>query len=288
MRAVEAQRPSGQSRGVTTPATMVRINSSREARRPAMLVAEAATSEAPMPWSFPRAAPTLGDAEVHVWRAPVDRERAMALTHVLTDAERASVGRFHFESDRSSSTVTRGALRTLCGRYLDKAPGAVSFEVAARGKPSIAGTSGSLALHFNVSHSGALALLAFTRADELGVDVEQKRALDDLTAIAEGVFSERELAFVRGLTNPDDAHEAFFRCWTRKEAFIKATGEGLACPLQGFDVTLAAGEPARLLHVDGRDASRWSMHDVPIDAGYAAALVVARQGLIVRFFSCAF
>jgi 4'-phosphopantetheinyl transferase len=138
-------------------------------------------------------------------------------------------------------------------------------------------------LHFNLSHSHELGLLGVTRAREVGVDVEHLKPMDDLRAIAARFFAAAENASLLAL--PAAEHQgAFFRCWTRKEAFIKATGRGLAQPLDGFAVSLAADEPARFLDIAGDpDAlARWTLYDLRPPAGYAGALVVEGAAGAVR------
>nr|ASV46661.1 hypothetical protein [uncultured bacterium] len=134
-------------------------------------------------------------------------------------------------------------------------------------------------IRFNVSHSGEMALYAFARGRELGVDVEEVRRMEDGLHIAERFFSQAEVAVFRSL--PEEIRDdAFFNCWTRKEAYIKAVGEGLSFPLHVFDVSLAPGEPARLLASrDPQQAERWSLRGLPDPApGYRAAIVVEGEG----------
>jgi 4'-phosphopantetheinyl transferase len=132
-------------------------------------------------------------------------------------------------------------------------------------------------VQFNLSHSGQLGLVACARGREIGVDIEQRRPVRDLLALARTAFSPAEYAAFSALPPPDQLH-AFFSCWSRKEAFIKATGEGIS-QLADFDVSLAPGEPARLLRVAGEplDRPRWSLHDLPAIADHAAALVLERR-----------
>jgi 4'-phosphopantetheinyl transferase len=227
-------------------------------------------------WQPPPSELALAGADVHVWRVALDppAEAVAALAHTLSDDERDRAARFHFDRDRIAFTVARGTLRTLAGRYLAAPPARLAFGYRERGKPYLAAPGG---LRFNVSHSGQRALLCFARDREVGVDIELRRALTDLLALARTAFSPAEYAALCRL--PEAAHpDAFFACWSRKEAFIKATGEGVA-QLAAFDVNLAPGEPARLLRIDGEPpgASRWSIHDLPAIPGYAAALVVERR-----------
>lgn len=212
--------------------------------------------------------------EVHVWRVALDRsdESVSPFQAVLARDERRRAERFHFARDRRRFSVTRGALRMLLARYLGGDPTDVDFEYGAHGKPRLAGDP---SLRFNVSHSHELALLAFTHGAELGIDVERERRLEDLEEIAERFFSPRETTALRGL-QPAQRPGAFFRCWTRKEAWIKATGDGLAQALHTFDVSLAPGETPRLEVVSGRpgEAERWWMADLEPAPGYAGALAI--------------
>lgn len=148
-----------------------------------------------------------------------------------------------------------------------------------RGKPSLAPSYGGESIRFNVSHSNELALYAMTNHREVGVDIEFMRPLDEVESIARRFFSTREQAILRSLP----AHlkqQGFYNCWTRKEAYIKATGEGISQPLDQFDVSLAPGEPARLLSVSGKpdEASRWSFEVLRPSIEYAAALAVEGSG----------
>ncbi|HEX3764632.1 MAG TPA: 4'-phosphopantetheinyl transferase superfamily protein [Kofleriaceae bacterium] len=227
-------------------------------------------------WQPPPAELALDGADVHVWRVALDppAERVAALARTLDDDERARAARFHFDRDRTAFTVARGALRTLAGRYLGESPARLRFGYRDRGKPYLLAppVEPPGQLRFNVSHSGKLALLCFARDREVGVDIEHRRPLSDLLGLAHTAFSPPEYAALCRL--PPAAHErAFFACWSRKEAFIKATGEGVA-QLAAFEVSLAPGEPARLVRVDGEPSGRWSLHELPAIPDYAAALVV--------------
>ncbi|HEX2093753.1 MAG TPA: 4'-phosphopantetheinyl transferase superfamily protein [Longimicrobiaceae bacterium] len=232
-------------------------------------------------WGDPAARPALEEGEVHVWCAPLDppEESVRRYRELLATDELARVDRFRFDRDRRRSTVARGVLRMLLGRYLAESPRRVEFRYESHGKPVLAGGPADRGVRFNVSHSGELALFAFTRGRELGVDVELVHSIEDAEQIAERFFSAAENAVFRSLP-AELREEAFFNCWTRKEAYIKAVGEGLSFPLHVFDVSLAPGEPARLL--DSRDpeqAERWSLYGLPDPApGYKAALVVEGSG----------
>ena len=229
-------------------------------------------------WQPPPAEPALAAGDVHVWRIALDppADAIAALARTLSDDEHGRAARFHFDRDRVAFTVARGALRTLAGRYLDEPPARLAFGYRERGKPYLTAPPGAPGLRFNLSHSGQRALVCFACDRELGVDIELRRELSDLRSLARTAFSPAEYAALCRLP-PDAQPHAFFTCWSRKEAVIKATGEGVA-QLAAFDVSLAPGEPARLLRFDGEppDAPRWSLHDLPAIPGYAAALAVER------------
>lgn len=232
-------------------------------------------------WGRPPAAVRLEGGEVHVWAAPLDppADEARGYAALVAPDERERMERFRFERDRRRFGVARGVLRLLIGRYLETDPRRVVFRYESHGKPALSGELAERGLRFNVSHSGEMALYAFARERELGVDVEEVRPMEDGLDIAERFFSQAEVAAFRALP-AEVRDEAFFNCWTRKEAYIKAVGEGLSFPLHVFDVSLAPGEPARLIASrDPRQAERWSLRELPDPApGYRAAVVAEGTG----------
>ena len=231
----------------------------------------------------PGAVPALGPADVHVWKTALDvAPPAVArLSRSLSQDERGRAERFHFERDRVRFTVARGALRALLGRYLGVAPAALRFDYGAHGKPAlaapVAGPSG-WDLRFNVSHSAGVALYAVARGREVGVDVEGHRADFATAEIAERFFSPAERRALAALP-PERRCEAFFACWARKEAYIKARGLGLSLALDGFDVSLVPGEPAALLATrdDPLERDRWSLRALDPGPGLAGAVVGERR-----------
>jgi 4'-phosphopantetheinyl transferase len=230
-----------------------------------------------MTWRTAPSDLALAPAAVDVWRVALVQPPAVmdALAGTLDADERDRAARFHFARDRAAYTVARGALRTLAARYVGCAAAAIGFGYRAKGKPFLAAPADPpLDLRFNVSHSDGVGLVCFARGCEVGVDVERRRPLDDLLSLARISFSAGEYARLCQFA-PDDRAAAFFACWSRKEAFIKLTGEGVS-QLADFDVSLDPGAPARLLRVAGEPpgALRWSLHDLPEIAGYAAALAV--------------
>lgn len=218
--------------------------------------------------------------EVHVWIAPLDGAGARrdALEAVLSPDEAARAARFRFEEDRRRFVAARGTLRSILGRYLGCAAAEVRFEYGPFGKPLLAAPGEPQPLHFNLSHAGELALLAVARGRRVGIDVEQIRPLRDLEALVERFFAAYERATIGALA-PELRQEAFFTCWTRKEAYIKARGEGLTFPLHAFDVTILPSDPAGLRSVSGdaAEASRWSLREIRPRTGYVAALAVEGQ-----------
>jgi len=214
--------------------------------------------------------------EVHVWRADLQQPPELQETYLglLDQDERARAARFHFAQHRRRFVLSRGFLRVLLGRYLEIEPERVRFAYGPYGKPSLLDEHGASRLRFNASHSHELAVYAFVRDCEIGVDVEYVKEDFETEDIARHFFSAYEVETLAGLPEPERA-AAFFRCWTRKEAYIKAIGSGLSHPLDDFDVTLAPDAPAALLrdYRDEQATSRWSMFNLELDK-YAGALVV--------------
>lgn len=235
----------------------------------------------PSIWLRPPESPSLEAGEVHVWRMeleqPQDVLEKFRGTLEADELQRAS--RFHFDKHRNSFVAARGFLRRVLSRYLDAKPEALRFSYGEYGKPALDGT-----LHFNMSHSHGLALLAITEGRQIGVDVEHIRADFATEDIARHFFSHSEVESF-GRLQKEEQVAAFFRCWTRKEAFIKATGRGLSQPLDAFDVTLGPGVAAELLRVEADEASRWSMSDIDVGEDYAGALVVEGRALTIRFWN---
>ncbi len=234
------------------------------------------SEEAPIdPWRTPAGLPRLAEGEVHVWRTPVlsSPEQAAALEATLIDEERRRADRFRIEADRTRYIVSQGLIRAALGAYLRLSPESVPIVYGHRGKPALGDIDAGRDLRFNVSHAHDLVLLALAEGSEVGVDVEHIRPKRVDERLVRRFFSKGEGE--QWFAYPaEERIEAFFRCWTRKEAYIKAKGDGLWLPLERFTVTL--GEPARLEEVqwDPADAARWSLFDLAPGEGYAGALVV--------------
>lgn len=218
----------------------------------------------------------LPDDEVQLWRVDLDsiRSQESRWQELLSPDEAERAARFHFAADRQRFVAGRALLRTILAGYLASPPSEISFSYSAREKPSLfSGSEHSLS--FNLSHSGGIALYAFSRGREIGVDVEQIRTDFDVEGIARRFFSAREQEQLTALPHAERV-EAFFRCWTRKEAYIKATGDGLSLPLTQFDVSLNRGGSNALLATrpDGSEAGRWRLNEVAAGDGFVAAICV--------------
>ena len=229
------------------------------------------------PWEAPPRTLVLPDGEVHVWRAALDDTKSQArdFEQILSNEERDRAARFSSARDREHFTVARAMLRLIVGKYLSIEPRQLQLTRGPHGKPALATERGANALRFNSSRSGELALCAIARGRDVGVDVEHVRAdLDlDVDQIAERFFSPRELATFRVLP-PERKQQAFFTCWVRKEAYLKATGDGLAIPLESFSVSFSEGDPAALLDVPGHPEhpSEYSLWELDPGPSYVAAL----------------
>lgn len=219
----------------------------------------------------------LAEGVVHVWCANLEpgAEQVAVLQKTLSPSEKQRACSFRFGRHRRRFTVARGILRVLLGRYLGTAPLGVDISYSDYGKPYLP----TKTIDFNVSHSEEFGLFAFCLGAEIGVDLEKIRPINDAEGIAARFFSEGE--YQRLQQSPSDRRsEAFFACWTLKEAFIKAVGEGLSYGLSEFDVSFVPGQTAGLNSIHGREeeARQWSLHSLFPAPGYSAALAVKGQG----------
>ena len=239
-------------------------------------------SEENSTWATPPQSPSLETGTVHVWRISLDQpnDSLDRFQRTLEPDELNRASRFHFEKHRRHFIVARGFLRSVVAPYLEMQPESLRFSYGPYGKPVLASEH---ALRFNLSHSHEVALLAVALDAELGVDVEHIRADFASEEIAQRFFSRAEVEVFNSLPK-EERVVAFFRCWTRKEAYIKAIGKGLSQALDAFDVTLAPDIQPALLRAEDDDASRWSLSDVDVGEGYAGALAVERPVAEVRFF----
>lgn len=229
-------------------------------------------------WTTPPGGVQVIANQVHVWRAAIDQSlnRIDSLQKLLSEEEQKRAQRFVFQKDRNRFILARGLLRTLLGRYLEIGPEKVNFIYNSFGKPDLAEIKTEI--RFNLSHSRNIILLAFTRNRHVGVDVEYIREDFAEMPIAERFFAPQEVAELQSL--PDDQRTlAFFNCWTRKEAYIKAVGKGLSIPLDEFRVSLRPDQPAALLFnkKDNAETSRWRMETLDPGPDYVGAVAVDGQ-----------
>ncbi|MBZ5526353.1 MAG: 4'-phosphopantetheinyl transferase superfamily protein [Acidobacteriia bacterium] len=239
-----------------------------------------------VPWSLPPSSLSLSPGDLHVWRFPLDLPPSsfQILASSLLPGEIARARRFVFASDHDHFIAARGALRLLLGSYLRTPPAEVSLLKGPHGKPFLPPPSARGAeapdLRFNLSHSHGLALCAFALRSELGIDLEKFRPDFASAEIAGRFFSPAERSELLSLS-PDLHTRGFFNCWTRKEAYVKARGQGLHIPLHSFDVSLAPGQPPILRSAD---SARWSLLSFSPAQDYSAALVAEGSDWNVRFF----
>lgn len=229
-------------------------------------------------WDAPPSVLELPHGEVHLWRAQLQACDAdfARLGRLLAGDERERAARFHLDLHRRTYTLSRGILRVILAGYLHEDPARLVLATGDYGKPFLATHN----LRFNLSHSSGLALYAFATGADVGIDLERITSDLDYTALAERFFSPAEREELLSLP-VQCRREAFFTCWSRKEAFVKALGEGLSMGLADFDVTMSPLEMARVIEVRGRpeEARRWSLRALDLGRAYAAAVAV--EGNIV-------
>jgi 4'-phosphopantetheinyl transferase len=218
---------------------------------------------------------------IHIWAvrlddATVDLDLDLDL---LSPEERERLARFKFERDRRRYLVAHIALHDILRRYLPSEPARVSFDIGANGKPRLPHAPASSDVEFNLSHSHEMALLAVCHKREVGIDIEYVKEDFECQEVAERFFSAREIVAMRGLP-VSLQRQAFFKCWTSKEAFLKAKGTGLSGALDEVEITLTAADQVRIT----AGVPGWSLSEVdPID-GYEGALVVANAPVPICYY----
>ena len=209
---------------------------------------------------------------MHIWRIPLEASPAILAGYhrLLAPEERARAASFHFEIHRARFVIARARLRILLASYLGCDPAGLTFSYTEHGKPYLSG----IWLTFNLSHTHEMAVVGVARNRAIGVDIEHIRAELAGEEIAERYFASAEVRALRSFL-PEEQPAAFFRCWTRKEAYIKARGEGLSIPLADFEVCLEEKEDLPLVHYkEPEEGARWELHNIPVQKGYAAAVAV--------------
>ncbi len=246
-------------------------------------------------WRAPPSSFSISEQEAHIWLVNLDLPAGLVqrLYLYLSPDEREQAQRFQFEYLRKRYIAGRGSLRVILGGYLHMPPGELSISYEAFGKPRFDPKKGGSWLSFNFTHSHELALLAVIRRLAIGIDLEYERELADADEIAARYFSREEVCIYHQLP-PQEKQAAFYRCWTRKEAFIKAIGEGLSYPLDRFNVSVTSTDAAKLIQIGGSQEAglEWNIFDIKPGPNYTAALAVEcpqyqqRSGFNLVFWQC--
>jgi 4'-phosphopantetheinyl transferase len=241
------------------------------------------------PWPLAPAQPRLTHGVVHIWCLSLELpEPAIAsLRTILSPAEETRAARYRFDKHRRKFIACRGQVRRILASYLNADESQIRFNYGPKGKPSLASPWSDSEIQFNVSDSNELALCALCLNRDLGVDIESTSRPTDFDGLAERFFAAREVDVLRSL--PDDQRiEAFFNCWTRKEAVLKAVGIGLGMPLNRVEVTLAPQDPARVLVFadDAAHSSPWWLESLDPATGYVGA--IASRGTPLEVMSWRF
>lgn len=226
----------------------------------------------------------LATRDIDVWAVQLTARDVVVEScfAILSPDERVRADRYRFDGYRRSFVLSRGILRALLGCYLSVPANTIRFSYTKWGKPCLFGSNSDI--QFNVSHSTNTALYAMTRQCILGVDIERVRPLQDMYRIAERFFCPEEIEDLRALP-PAERETAFFNCWSRKEAYVKAIGEGLLMPLNRFRVTLTPGDPVQFVHLcgDREAAEEWTVQNISVVPGYAAAIAYHDEFRPLRF-----
>jgi 4'-phosphopantetheinyl transferase len=225
-------------------------------------------------WHYPPEKFALQQNEVHIWKAKLDVDPILEqkLWHLLSNDEKLRANRFRFQIDRLHYISARGILRSILGRYLNMRSAEVYFRYGQQGKPAL---SPEHELKFNISHSGGLSLFALTLNKDIGIDLEKINEEIEIDSIANRFFAPGEVKRLFSLPQKDQTH-AFFQCWTRKEAFIKAKGDGLSFPLDQFEVSFGDPGQGRLLKTkwDIDEVNKWHLTTFDPEEGFTGALAV--------------
>ena len=228
-------------------------------------------------WPSRSDAAPLADNDIHVWATVLATPANIleGFARNLSPDETARANKFKFEKHRNRYIAGRGALRAILGRYLGAGPADLRFIYSDNGKPALAEEFADAGIHFNLAHTGELALLAVTRIGTVGVDVESVRPVKNVDELVARFFSKRENELFQKVPDKDKP-AAFFNLWTRKEALLKATGEGITRSLSLVEVSFLPGEPARLMAISGDAAAgqKWRLREIIPGAGFTGAVAV--------------
>ena len=240
-----------------------------------------------IPWQTTPLDLEISSTYVDVWLTSTElkEEQVQEYKKLLSTAELARAEKFVPDHKRREYIITRGVLKQALSRITGLAASGLDFSYGGHGKPYLDINLAGKNIAFNVSHSYGVALVAITRGGRLGIDVEKIRPEVDWRDLAKRFFSESEFQALDRC--PDGSSlKSFFTCWTRKEAFVKAVGDGVARGLSGFDVSIDPNETAGSLNIrwPDEDAAQWSIRNIPVPGNYTAALAVDRPNCLVRLW----
>ncbi len=236
-------------------------------------------------WNNPPVNLSCNDNAVHIWMTSVAtlKDDIPLFTSLLKYNESSQAMRFVFEKDHDRFVVSRVVLRDILSRYLPVDPEAISFINNEYGKPFVDNKDNAENITFNLSHAGDLIVYGITKNREIGIDIEKITEMESLDDLIRQYFSETEQMYFKPLS-PEKKKEAFFTCWTRKEAYIKAHGKGLSYPLDGFSVTVDPRDTVSLLHDDNDDISCWSLNEIIYSQEYAGAVAVKGHNINYHYY----
>lgn len=224
--------------------------------------------------SFSNQSHSLEPDHVHIWSVSKSNhiDRLQQYWEILNQEERLRAGKFRFSKDQNCFVIARGVLRILLGKYLSIDPVKIQFKRGHNGKPYV---DYEINIQFNVSHSRNMIVLGFVLEHNIGVDIEYALREVEIIKIANLFFAKEEVTALMALEK--DYHtQAFYNCWTRKEAFIKAEGSGLAFPLDQFVVSLDSKEEATLIDTkwDKKEKEKWVLDTLEPEENYIGAVSV--------------
>ena len=227
-------------------------------------------------WSSPPSVPNASSNEIHVWhiRLDVPLGQIQQLGRTLSQDEQLKAERFHFDRHRRRYIASHGSLREILSRYLGSDPSQLQFTYSPLGKPSLASKINSKKLCFNLSSSNELALCAITLNRSIGVDIEHIRPNPDAESLAKHFFSPREYNTINSFP-PEQRQDVFYNLWTLKEAYLKATGEGIG-GLEKVEISISHRESQVLHSINGKPQTtrRWSIIQLLPERAYTAGLAL--------------
>lgn len=239
----------------------------------------------PQIWELPPDILQLHHGEVHTWRVWLDlsSHEIDTMQVTISEPEMDRAEKFHFLKDRNRFIAAHSYLRQILAKYLELEPEEIRYTYNEHGKPEF--DSDFSQMRFNLSHSEFIGLIAVSKMSRIGIDIERIKQQVNIEEIAKRFFSSGETKKILSLSE-SERNEAFFRCWTQKEAYIKALGVGMLMSLNQFEVSFEPGIPPKIKHIDGDEgeAARWNMYHINPNEGFIGALVVEGKPTDVKLF----